>query len=75
VDTLRGRLRAKVEQLRTGIAAQDPEMAEAERQFAEIAPGLSEEERAEIEATGACVAEADQHAAAYLEAAVCLRAA
>jgi hypothetical protein len=38
-------------------------------------PHLSDEERAEIEAMAERVAEADQHAAAYQEAAVCLRAA
>jgi hypothetical protein len=60
-----------LEQLRT--APVDAEMEAAERQLAEIMPHLSDEERAEIEATGARVAEADQRAAAYEAAAVCLR--
>jgi hypothetical protein len=69
-DTLRGRLRANAAGLRA-----DAEMAAAERELAEIAPGLSDEERTEIEATGAAGEEADRHAAACQEAAVCLRAA
>ncbi len=51
----------------------DPEMAEADRQLAEIAPKLSTEEHAEIAATTDAVAKAEQTAAALTEAAACLR--
>jgi hypothetical protein len=50
----------------------DPALVEAERQFAEAAPDLSDAERTELDASARAVTDAEQHQGAYAEAAACL---